>query len=249
VTIVIVAYAPAEVCGACLAAVRRNTPWPRLRIVVVDNGTGPATRAVLDAAASADPRVVVLANATNRGFARAANQGLSHTSSDFVVFLNDDTAVGPGWLPRLVAHLESEARIGLVCPTTNEIGNAAKLPTSYASFTEMEAFATERAAAHAGQRRPIESIALFCAAARREALAGVGFLDERFEIGMFEDDDLSRSLRRRGYELCVALDSFVHHVGQASFSRLPDDRYLALWEANRRRYEEKWGERWTAPEK
>jgi GT2 family glycosyltransferase len=136
----------------------------------------------------------------------------------------------------------------MVCPTTNEIGNSAKIPVSYDDFAGMEAFAFERGLAYAGARRPIESIALFCAAARRETLAAVGFLDERFDVGMFEDDDLSLSLRRKGCELFVALDAFVHHVGQASFTRLTDSQYLAIWASNRRRFEEKWDVRWKAPE-
>jgi GT2 family glycosyltransferase len=93
----------------------------------------------------------------------------------------------------------------------------------------------------------MESVALFCAAARRADLVRAGLLDERYAVGVFEDDDLSLTLRREGRTLAVALDSFVHHVGQASFARLSDAQYLAVREANRRRFEEKWQVRWTPP--
>jgi GT2 family glycosyltransferase len=90
-------------------------------------------------------------------------------------------------------------------------------------------------------------VALFCAAARRATLERIGFLDERYAVGMFEDDDLSRTLAAQGLSHAIADDAYVHHVGQASFGKLRDAEYLAIWRSNRRRFEDKWGVRWTPP--
>jgi len=247
VTIIVVTYANRELCAGCLSALERNTPWPALEILVVDNGSRDGSAEMLALVAAKDPRVRVVTNAENLGFARATNQGLRLATGEFVVLLNDDTAVGPGWLSRLIAHLEAEPRLGLVCPATNEIGNDAKIPVTYSTFQGMESFALERGVRFAGQRRPVETMALFCAAARASTLTGAGLLDERYEVGMFEDDDLSLTLRRAGHELGIALDAFVHHVGCASFARLTDAKYLEIWEENRRRYEAKWQVRWRPP--
>ena len=245
VSVVIPTHDAAAHLSRCLASLLRNTPWPGLEIIVVDNGSRDETRRVLEAhSASID----VVSNTENRGFAPATNQGLTRASGEFVVMLNDDTAVGPGWLSRLVAHLEADPRLGLVCPVTNEIGNLAKIPVSYRTYAEMEAFAAARAFECAGQRRSIETAALFCAAARRDVLARSGFLDERYSVGMFEDDDLSCTLKEAGFSRAVADDAFVHHVGHASFGKLADAEYLAIWQANRRRFESKWGVAWTPPE-
>ena len=248
VTIVVVTWKNPELCDACLSAIRRSTPFPSLEVIVVDNGSGDGTRAQLERRAAADGELVVIANAENRGFARGSNQGLSRAKGEYVVMLNDDTVPAPGWLSRLIAHLEADPELGLVCPMTNEIGNRARVAVSYRTLAEMEAFAAARAQGHAGKRRDTDTIALFCAAGRREELSRLGFVDERYEIGMFEDDDLSLALRRSGKRLAIADDAFVHHVGQASFSRLSDAEYLAVWEANRRRFEEKWGTKYVPPE-
>jgi GT2 family glycosyltransferase len=249
VSIVIVTHDNPALCGACLRGLFRNTPWPGLQVIVIDNGSPTETRALLEEHARADPRLSVIRNDENRGFAPAANQGLRAARGDIVVLLNDDTVVGPEWLPRLVAHLERNPRLGMVCPVTNEIGNAARIDVTYSTFEAMEEFAIERAGAHAGELREASSLALFCAAARRSVLVEAGFLDERYAIGMFEDDDLSLTLRRRGFSLGIAQDAFVHHVGQASFSRLGDPAYLRVWSANRRRFEAKWGVRWKPPDR
>lgn len=247
VAVVVVTFSNARLCRACLSALARNSPWPNLEVVVVDNASTDDTRSALEAAAANGGRIRLVFNRENAGFAAAANQGIKATASEFVVLLNDDAAVGPGWLSRLVSRFESNDKFGLVCPTTNEANCLAVVPAEYSSFSEMERFAENRAFDYAGAWREADFISLFCALTRRSILESIGFLDERFAVGMFEDDDLSLSLRKRGLDLGIALDAFVHHVGQASFSRLSDSEYLELWGANRSRFERKWGVRWHPP--
>jgi hypothetical protein len=87
--------------------------------------------------------------------------------------------------------------------------------------------------------------AMFCVALRRDVFEKVGPLDERFELGMFEDDDYSRRVRQQGYRIVCAEDVFVHHFGQGSFGALrANGEFDRLLAANRRRFEEKWGISW-----
>jgi len=75
--------------------------------------------------------------------------------------------------------------------------------------------------------------------------AHIGPLDERFEIGLFEDDDYSMRARRAGYRVVCAEDVLVHHFGEASFGALvPTGEHARLFEANRQRFEEKWEMPW-----
>jgi GT2 family glycosyltransferase len=83
-------------------------------------------------------------------------------------------------------------------------------------------------------------VALFCAAMRRDVWEKVGELDERFEVGMFEDDDYCRRARKAGFEIRCLRDCFVHHWHQASFRLLGDEEYQRVYESNRRRFQEKW---------
>ena len=53
---------------------------------------------------------------------------------------------------------------------------------------------------------------------KRAVYETVGGLDERFGLGLFDDDDLAVRARRAGFELAVAHDLFIHHFGSRTFA-------------------------------
>jgi GT2 family glycosyltransferase len=230
----------------CLESVLLNANDVDIELVLIDNATTDGTREYLAALSERDSRVVVLRNEENRGFGPAVNQGLAAANGDVLVVLNNDTMLPPGWLMRLAAHLD-RPEIGLVGPTTNRCGNEAEVDVTYRTYGEMVQLSVKRAVEHAGVAFDIEVATLFCAATRRDVFEHVGFLDERFEVGLFEDDDYSERMRQAGYRVACAEDAFVHHFGEASFGELvPTGRYGELFRANKARFEEKWGVTWQS---
>jgi GT2 family glycosyltransferase len=227
-----------------LESVIACTEYPGYEVIVVDNGSRDGTAEWLYELAAANPRVRLVMNPDNGGFARACNQGLALARGEVLVLLNDDTLVPPGWLPRLMRSLD-DPDVGLVGAVTNRIGNEAEVPTEYTTWGEMLAFAGARAQEFEGQVFDIPTVTMFCLAMRRDAFERLGPLDQRFEVGLLEDDDYSMSARRAGYRLVCAEDAFVHHFGETSFGKLVSSGvYNELLAANKLRFEEKWGEPW-----
>ena len=243
-SVIVVTYNNLEMTRACVESMFEKTAYADWELIVVDNDSSDGTPDFLRSLSERRPSVRIVLNGTNRGFAAASNQGVRIATGQFVVFLNNDTVVTQGWLGRLLRHL-GDPGVGMVGPVTNNIGNEAKIEAAYADMSDMEPFADTYTRQHTGRVFDIAVLALFCAAIGRALLDEVGMLDERYEIGMFEDDDLSRSVRARGYRVICAEDVFVHHVGRAAFRQLDAEVYQGIFDSNRKRYEEKWGEPWA----
>lgn len=244
VSIIVVALDNLAFNRLCLESVLVNTASPSYEVIVVDNGSTDDTPAYLRELAAIHPNVRVLTNARNLGFAPAVNQGLADAAGDVLVLLNNDTVVPPGWLTGLVRHLEVPD-LGLIGPVTNRAANEAQIEVDYHTYGEFLDFARAYTEAHAGQTVEASRLIMFCAAMRRDAYERVGPFDEQFAVAMFEDDDYVLRARQAGYRIECAEDVFIHHFGQATIGHLAASReYGALFDRNRRRFEEKWAAPW-----
>jgi GT2 family glycosyltransferase len=228
----------------CLESVIEYADSPSFELVVVDNGSTDGTVDYLRALAAEHGSVRPVFNDANAGFARALNQGIAVARGRVLVLLNNDTVVAPGWLTGLARHLEDPA-VGLVGPVTNRTEGDAKIDTDYTTGAEFLAAAAERARDWSGKHVEVNRLVMFCAALRRDVVERVGLLDERFGLGMFEDDDYVLRLRAAGYRVECAQDVLVHHFGQATLGKLAaTGEYGQLFHENRRRFAEKWGSEW-----
>jgi GT2 family glycosyltransferase/glycosyltransferase involved in cell wall biosynthesis len=241
VSILIISYNNSELTRACMESVLQNSMHPNIELIVVDNASKDGSAEMLEALR--DDRVRVLLNRENVGFAAANNQALRLATGTRFVLLNNDTVVPRGWLPRMLRHLE-DPQVGLVVAVTNFSGNESRIAVPYDTMDEMLPFADDYMREHEGQRFDIRVAAMYCVGMRRDVYETVGLLDEQFAIGMFEDDDYSHRVRLAGFRVICAEDVFVHHIGQASFSKLSRDEYDRLWKRNQAYFEEKWGVGW-----
>lgn len=242
--IIIVTYNNLPFSKLCLESVVRNTEYLNYEIIVVDNNSSDGTPEFLREFAGRHSNVRLILNSENQGFAKANNQGIAISTGERIVLLNNDTVVSPGWLSRLLAYLD-DPQIGMVGPVTNFVGNEAKIEVDYQTWSEMEKFALRQAQKNAGEASDIFMLAMFCVALRRDTYELIGALDERFGIGMFEDDDYAQRIKAAGFRVVCATDVFVHHFGQSAFKKLiPTGEYEKLFEQNRRLYEEKWKVKW-----
>lgn len=247
-SVAIVTFDNLEYTRLCLDSLWEKTQYPNFEVIVVDNASSPELVEFLQQAEEGDSRLKVILNDGNVGFAAANNQAIAAAAgSEFMFLLNDDTVVTRGWLGSLIRYLQDD-RVGLVGPVTNWSGNESRIDVPYEGLEGMDEFAAERARSHAGQTFDIRMLAMYCVGTRMALLDKIGGLDERFEVGMFEDDDFSMRVRSSWYRIVCAEDVFIHHWGRTSFSRLDQETYDRIFEENRKKYEEIWSQPWQPHE-
>jgi GT2 family glycosyltransferase/glycosyltransferase involved in cell wall biosynthesis len=249
---------------AWLHSIVQETDYPNYEVIAVDNGSsdGTAEWLIEQGAEKGDsphlperpegcfaqmgtvpffqPRMKVICNRENRGFAAANNQALREARGEFLCLLNNDTLVTRGWLSTLIGHLQRTPGLGLVGPVSNSVGNAAQVAVGYRNLAELPGWAETYCRQHDGEKAPLEMLGFFCVAMPREVYRRIGELDERFGLGCFEDDDYCRRVREAGFGLCFVRDAFVHHWKEASFRLLGEDVYLRTYYENQSRFEAKW---------
>lgn len=239
-SIVIVTYNNLQINQACLRAIFRETDYPNFEVIVVDNGSTDGTPEWLANEAGLEPRLKVIHNTDNRGFAAANNQGLRIARGQYLCLLNNDTVVTQGWLATLIRHLQTKPELGLVGPVSNQVGNEAKVPVGYKKIADMPCWAETYCRQHDGETSTIGMLAFFCVVMSRTVYEQVGDLDERFGLGYFEDDDYCHRIRALGYDMHFARDAFVHHWQGATFELLGQTSLLRIHGENRKKYEAKW---------
>lgn len=232
-SIVIPAFNQIAHTRRCLDFLRRYTRGSH-EIIIVDNGSSDGTAAF----ARSFGGIRLIRNEKNLGFAHAINQGMKASRGRYLIWLNNDVLVTPGWLEGLIACASRAPWIGVVGPCTNETVGIQKVETEYQNSKQMLRFAAAWHLKNRGRAAGAARLTGFCVLLKREVVDRVGLLDERFGLGCFEEYDYCLRVRHAGYDLVCARDVFVHHHGHASFanheaadqqSRINRDVFLEKW--------------------
>ncbi|MFI5456415.1 MAG: glycosyltransferase, partial [Isosphaerales bacterium] len=160
------------------------------------------------------------------------SQGGDCFASERVALLAAKTPHGPD---------RAGSTIGLVGPMSNYAAPPQLVDdVPYHDLEEMHRFAQRWRDEHRGKWFTLPRLSGFCLLMKQAVHDAIGGLDERFGLGLFDDDDLAERARRAGFELAVAHDLFIHHFGSRPFAGNGIDAEKLLDE-NARRFAAKWG--------
>jgi GT2 family glycosyltransferase len=200
VAVVIVSWNSGPDLTACVRAALAEGP---AEVVVVDNGSTDGSVEALEAEV---PQARVLRMGDNVGFAAGCNVGVAHTVAPYVLFLNDDALLQPGYLARLVEALEAAPRAAsAVGKLVYDQGGARRIDSA---GLRLDAYALRPMDRGQGEvdygqyDAPEEVFGATGAAAlyRRAAFDAVGGAFDAELFAYYEDVDLAWRLRNRGWQ-------------------------------------------------
>lgn len=218
----------------CLNSLR-SVSYPNNRVVVVDNASQQDEAAAIES--EFGDFVHVLRSETNRGFAGGVNVGIRYAlkrGADYVLLLNNDTVVHPGFLSALVEAAEALRDVAAVCPKVYFHHRPDVIYSTGGRVSLWKGVARQigRGQIDRGQFDEIDVRDYadgVCMLVPRRALERVGLFDEEYFL-YWEETDWCVRARREGLVSYYVPPARIWH--KAERSRSPDARFHYLYRRN-----------------
>lgn len=241
VSIVIPAFNEIALTRQCLASLVQLTSTCPFEVIVIDDASEDETPEVLQEIQG----LRFLRNEENLGFLKTCNRAALKARGEFIVFLNNDTVVVPGWLDELLATFEARPDAGLV-------GSRLVYPSGRLQEAGGLVF-EDGSAANAGRDSDPDEPAWnylrevdYCSAAslmiKAELFRKLGGFDETYAPAYYEDTDLAMRVRSAGYKVYCQPLSMVYHVEGGTAGIDLAQGMKAYQVINQRRFHERWHE-------
>lgn len=212
VWIVILNYNGAQMTLNCVDSVLK-IDHPNFRVIVVDNASTDDS-AIRFKEALTDPRVELLVNDKNEGYAGGNNRGIERAlaaGADYIFILNNDTIVEPGCLTPLVEAMERDAVLGIAgCPIFGPGPHPAiNWRMRFNLFTGGDVELGD--GAQVTKSHEVELVMGAAMLVRVSTIKRIGMFDERFFL-FLEDADFCFRARRAGYKVGFVPSAGVRHL-------------------------------------
>lgn len=223
VAIVILNWNGAKLLEEFLPSVIEHSPSDMSEIVVADNGSTDNSLAVLR---EKFPSVRTIPLDRNYGFAEGYNKAIHEIDNEYVVLLNSDVEVTPGWLDAPLSALEADPAIAAAQPKILSWHNRDYFEYAGAAGGYMDIYGypycrgrvlhvVEKDHGQYDTTADILWATGACLFVRTDIYKEVGGLDAEF-FAHQEEVDMCWRLRSRGYRLVCTPQSVVYHVGGAT---------------------------------
>ncbi len=241
VSIVVPAYNEEKYTMACIESIIENTEEDvSYEIILMDDKSPDESARLIERNLK---NIKFISNGVNYGFLQNCNKGATFAIGEYILFLNNDTNVQPGWLSPLVELIESADDIGmvgsrLVYPTgqQQEAGGIVWDDASGWNFGRLDD-------PNKPEYNYVKETDYLTGAAmmiRTSLWEEIGGFDERYVPAYFEDSDLAFEVRAHGYRAMYQPRSVVIHFEGISHGTDVGTGIKQYQVHNREKFIEKW---------
>ncbi len=210
VSIIVPVYNDYRVTMNCLVALLENTTDVSYEVILGDDCSTDLTRSIAERVKN----LVVSRTTENARFLLNCNQAAEQARGEFLLFLNNDTAVCPGWLQPLVEVMDQRPAVGIVGPKLlfangrlQEAGGIIWRDASGWNFGRMD----DPDKPDYNYVKPVDYISGASLMIRASLWERLGGFDPRFVPAYYEDSDIAFAVRNLGYEVVYQPASQVFH--------------------------------------
>nr|WP_299383040.1 glycosyltransferase family 2 protein [Allomuricauda sp.] len=224
VSIITINYNESEVTLDLLDSIR-GLSYPNYEVIVVDNASPNDNP---DLIKEKFPGIHLIKSHENLGFAGGNNLGVKQAKGEYLLFINNDTIVPPGFIEPLVETLQNDGHIGMVSPKIKFHWDPSLI--QYAGYTPMNHWTIRNSSIGYHQKddgaydQPGETQSIHGAAMMvpKRIVEQVGMMTEIYFL-YYEEHDWAEMVKRAGYKIYYQPKSYILHkesVSTGKFSPL-----------------------------
>ena len=242
VSVIIPVYNQIHYTYACLKSILECTDDVTYEVIIADDVSSDATKELT----KFTENLVISRNTENQGFLKNCNQAAKKARGQYVMFLNNDTQVTPGWLSSLVRLIESDDTIGMVGSKLvypdgrlQEAGGIIWSDGSGWNYGRLD----DPDKAEYNYVKDVDYISGAAILLSRKLWESIGGFDERYAPAYCEDSDLAFEVRRAGYRVVYQpLSKVIHFEGVSNGTDVNGTGLKRYQVENSRKLKEKWAE-------
>ncbi len=213
-SIVVLAYNHLEYTKQCIDSIYRYTSHIDFELITVNNGSKDGTEKFFNSL----PNTKKINFKENIGVCKAINQGIRISEGKYILNISNDIVVTANWLDNLLICMESDSKVGMAVPICNASCNYQQIDLPYTRMDEIQKFAEDHNVSNPNKWDERMKLSTYAGIYRSEIMKTLGGFDEDFNPGCYDDDAICFSIRRMGYKVILAKDTFVHHFGAKTFN-------------------------------
>lgn len=236
----------------CIKSIIDKTTDNSFEIIVADNASNDGSVFEIK---KRFPSVILINNGNNRGFAIANNQAIKIASGDFIVLLNNDTALKNDALDKMVDFMNSNPHVGIVtCKLFEADGKTIQRNCRSFPLTPFDTFFARASllsklfpdnpitkrnilSGHKfDSKHKVDWVSGAAMMIRKEVIKQIGLLDEKYFM-YWEDTDYCKRAAKAGWEIWYIPDGeIIHYTGHGGGRRTFRTQFNTIVQMHRSAY-------------